>query len=63
MALRQSYNLMLAELVYLMGEENPDPQATTKEYRELFFTGGMDMVIKTTTLLFPGGTRTKSKSI
>ena len=48
--------------MYLRGEENPDPQATTKEYGELFFTGGMDMVMKTP-LLFPGGTQTKSKSI
>ena len=33
--------------MYVRGEENPDPQATTKENRELFFTGVTDMVIKT----------------
>ena len=39
---------MLAVVVCVRGEENPDPQATIQEYVVLFFTGGTDMVIKTT---------------
>ena len=45
---------MLAVEVYVRGEENPDPRATTKEYGRLFFTGVMDMVMKTIYTI-PGG--------
>ena len=39
---------MLAVVVYMRGEENPDPQASMQEYVVLFFTEGTEMVIKTT---------------
>ena len=39
---------MLAELVYVRGEENPDPHAARKEYGVLLFSIGVeDMVMKT----------------
>ena len=46
---------MLAELVFVRGEENPDPHAARKEYGMLFFSMGKDSVIRSNHPI-PGGT-------